>query len=239
MAKQSNYSDTRKYQNHLSFDGSPIPAGKVLVPFRVDQYSFRSDEYIPENLTTWHLGEFRFRVGFMAINEKSFADYMKAFWTEINEEAKMNREGRCIIGTKPDGSYKLCPHSRKCTGCPHKGQLPRHNPQRVELLSLDYAYEDETFDIADERQPSVEDQVLDSICPDASEAELLEALLKYLDMRNPRYALIVRLLLQGISIDNICIEIKLKSSRGRQEINNAHDAVCDYLKLQHHKKNRK
>lgn len=45
--------------------------------------------------------------------------------------------------------------------------------------------------------------------------------------------------MQGKSIDEICVEINLKPRRGRQEINNAHDAVCEYLRLRHYKKNHK
>ena len=80
---------------------------------------------------------------------------------------------------------------------------------------------------------------MDKLCPEPTEEELKIGLLAYLDQENPLYAKIVRLSLLGISIDDICIEINLKPSRGRQEINNAHDAVCEYLRLRHHKKNRK
>ena len=104
---------------------------------------------------------------------------------------------------------------------------------------MDFEYDGERFDIEDTTQPSVEEQVLDKLCPEPTEEELKIGLLAYLDQENPRYAKIVRLSLQGISIDDICIEINLKPSRGRQEINNAHDAVCEYLGLRHHKKNRK
>ena len=86
---------------------------------------------------------------------------------------------------------------------------------------------------------AVEDQVLEKIDPEPTEDELKLQMLAHFDKTNPRYGQIIRLSLSGMSIDDICITIGLKSSRGRQEINNAHDAVCDYLKLRHHKKNRK
>lgn len=151
----------------------------------------------------------------------------------------MRREGRCIIEKNPDGSDKLCPFTRRCTGCPEKGLLERRNTYRVEILSLDYEYDGETFDIEDTTQLSVENQVLDKLCPEPTEEELKIKLLAHFDKENPRYAKIIRLSLQGMSIDNICIEINLKPSRGRQEINNAHDAICEYLRLHHCKKNRK
>lgn len=68
--------------------------------------------------------------------------------------------------------------------------------------------------------------------------ELRVQLLAHFD-KAPRYAKIIRLSLQGVLIDDICVQINLKPSRYRQEINNAHDAVCEYLKLRHHKKNLK
>ena len=175
----------------------------------------------------------------MAISEDHYASYIKDFWDELNKDMKMRREGRCIIGKNLDGTDKLCPYTRRCKGCPNKGLLDRYNPKRVEILSLDYEYDGETFDIEDTSQPSVEDQVLDKLCSEPTEEELKIKLLAHFDKKNPRYAKIIRLNLQGMSIDDICIEINLKPSRGRQEINNAHDAVCEYLRLCHYKKNRK
>ena len=186
-----------------------------------------------------HLGEFSFEIGFMAISEDHYASYMKDFWNELNTDMKMRREGRCIIGKNPDGTDKLCPYTRRCKECSNKGLLDRYNPNRVEILSLDYEYDGETFDFEDKSQPSVEDQVLDKLCPEPTEEELKIKLLACFDKESPRYAKIIRLSLQGMSIDDICIEINLKSSRGRQEINNAHDAVCEYLNLRRCKKNRK
>lgn len=239
MARKADYSNTQKYSNRKSFDGQPIPDGKVLVPFLKEKFGLQKGDYIQDNFTTMHLGKFSFEIGFMAISEDHYASYMKDFWDELNKDMEMRREGRCIIGKNPDGSDKLCPYTRRCKGCPNKGLLERYNPKRVEILSLDYEYDGETFDIEDTSQPSVEDQVLDKLCPKPTEEELKIKLLAHFDKENPRYAKIIRLSLQGMSIDDICIEINLKSSRGRQEINNAHDAVCEYLRLRHCKKNRK
>lgn len=239
MGKTADYSNTHKYDNRKSFDGQPVPNGKVLVPFLKEKFGLQKGDYIQDNFTTMHLREIPFEVGFMAIDEAQYASYMKDFWAEINAELEMRREGRCIIGKNPDGTDKLCPYTRRCKGCPNKGLLDRYNPKRVEILSLDYEFDGEKFDIEDKSQPSVEDQVLDKLCSEPTEEELKIKLLAYFDKENPRYAKIIRLSLQGVSIDDICIEINLKSSRGRQEINNAHDAVCEYLKLRHCKKNRK
>lgn len=239
MARKADYSNTQKYSNRRSFDGQPLPTDKVLVPFRMDLYDLKKTDYIDTNCITIHLGEFSYLIGFMAIDEHQYASYMKDFWADLNKDMEMRREGRCVIGKNPDGTDKLCPYTRRCIGCPNKGLLERFNPKRVEILSLDYEYDGETFDIAGTSQLSVEDQVLDKLCPEPTEEELKIGLLAYLDQENPLYAKIVRLSLLGISIDDICIEINLKPSRGRQEINNAHDAVCEYLRLRHHKKNRK
>ena len=84
----------------------------------------------------------------MPIDEILYASYMKGFWDEINEDMKMRREGRCIIGKNPDGSDKLCPYTRRCKGCPEKGLHERYNPYRMEILSLDFEYDGESFDIA-------------------------------------------------------------------------------------------
>ena len=149
---------------------------------------WKKTDYIDANCTTIHLGEFRYEIGFMPIDEILYASYMKGFWDEINEDMEQRREGRCVIGKNPDGTKKLCPSTRRCTGCPNKGLLERHNPKRVEILSLDYEYDGETFEIEDTSQPSVEDQVLDKLCPAPTEEELQIQLLAHFDRENPRYA---------------------------------------------------
>jgi len=239
MAHKADYSNTQKYSNRKSFDGQPVPDGMVLVPFRIELYELKKSDYIDGNCTTMHLGEFSYHIGFMAIYESQYASYMKGFWDEINKDMEMRREGRCIIGKNPNGGDKLCPGTRRCKGCPNRGLLERYNPNRIEILSIDYEYDGETFDIEDKTQPPLEDQVLDKLCPGPTVEELKVQLLAHFDKENPRYAKIIRLSLQGVPIDDICVQINLKPSRGRQEINNAHDAVCEYLKFRHHKKNRK
>lgn len=237
--KKADYSNTQKYSNRKSFDGQPVPADKVLVPFRKELYELQKGDYIDENCITMYLCGFKYDIAFMAIDEAQFASYMKDFWDEIDKDMEMRREGRCIIGKNPDGSDKLCPYARCCKGCPNKGLLERYNPKRIETFSIDYEYDGKFFDIEDTSQPSVEDQVLDKLCPELTEDELRIKLMAHFDEENSRYSKIIRLSLEGKSIDDICIEINLKPSRGRQEINKAHDAVCEYLRLRHHKKNRK
>ena len=160
---------------------------------------------------------------------------MHDFWRELNSDMEMRREGRCIIGTNPDGTDKICPNTRRCKGCPHKGLLERHNKKRVEILSLDYEFENEGFDIEDDRYPSVEDQVIEEMCPEPTYEEVRDRAIAYIEAHNARHAQVIRLELEGKSIDEICIAIKLKPSRGRDVINEANDALCDYLKAPHMK----
>ena len=143
MARNADYSNTQKYSNRKSFDGHPVPDSKVLVPFLKEKFGLQKGDYIQDNFTTMSLGEFSFEIGFMAISEEQYASYMKNFWAELNKDMEQRREGRCIIGKNPDGTKKLCPSTRRCTGCPNKGLLERHNPKRVEILSLDYEYDSE------------------------------------------------------------------------------------------------
>ena len=44
------------------------------------------------------LGDIRYHIGFMAIDEAQYPSYMKDFWDELNKDMEMRREGRCIIG---------------------------------------------------------------------------------------------------------------------------------------------
>lgn len=162
MARKADYSGTHKFSNRQPFDGQPVSAGKVLVPFRKEVFGLQKGDYIQDNFTTMRLGEFHYEIGFMAINESQFALYMKDFWAERNKDMKMRREGRCIIVVNPDESDKLCPYTKRCTGCPDKGLLECFNPDRVEILPLDYEYDGETFDIEDTSHPSNTRSLTDS-----------------------------------------------------------------------------
>lgn len=239
MARTADYSDTQKYSNRKSFDGRPVEPGKALVPFRQDVLKLPKEICVEENFTTMHLGGIKFKIGFMAINESGFATYMKEFWESINRELATKRTGRCVIGHKPDGSDILCPHSRRCNGCPEKGLHERRNPNHVDILSLNYEYENEEFDLEDTSLIPVVEQVINVLEPEISVDELFNAVIAHFEKTNPRYAQILRLSKEKIAIEDICATIGLKPSRGRQEINNAHDALCDFLKLSYHKKNRK
>lgn len=183
MKRTADYSNTTKFSNKKSFNGKPVEAGKVLVPFRKETFNLPADSYIQDNFTTVHLGGFDYEIGFMPIFEECFASYMGEFWDEINDDLKIRRKGTS--------------------------------------------------------QPSVKNQILNANNPDHTDNELKIRMLAYFDKKNPLYAQIIRLSMSGMGIDDICTAIGLKPNRGRQEINNAHDAVCDYLKLRHHKKNRK
>lgn len=116
MARKANYSDTHKFSNCQSFDGQPVSADKLLVPL----FGLQKGDYIQDNVTTMRLGEFRSEIGFMSINESQFASYMKDFWSKRNEDMKMHREDRYIIGVNSDGSDT---YTKRYTGCPDKGLL--------------------------------------------------------------------------------------------------------------------
>lgn len=235
MAKTVVYTNTQLYSNEKTFDGNPIDPGKVKAPFPVDLYGLSSDAYISDNLKTWRFGEFRYKIGFMGINAACFDSYMHDFWKELNSDMEMRREGRCIIGENPDGTDRICPNSNRCKGCPNKGLYERHNRKRVDVLSLDFQYENEDFDIEDDRYPSVEQQVVDAMCPEPTYEKRLAQTLEHFEKKDPRQALIIKLKLEGKSIDEICDTIGLKSSRGREVINETTDAICDYLGQPHMK----
>ena len=68
MPRKADYSNTQKYSNRKSFDGQPIPDGKVLVPFLKEKFGLQKGDYIQDNFTTMHLGEFTVKIGFMSIS---------------------------------------------------------------------------------------------------------------------------------------------------------------------------
>ena len=56
MARKADYSNIQKYSNRKSFDGNPVPEGKVLVPFLKEKFGLQKGDYIQDNFTTMHLG---------------------------------------------------------------------------------------------------------------------------------------------------------------------------------------
>ena len=217
-------SDKTKYQNSKSYNGAPVPAGFVLVPMWIKRdLKHTMTDAIDENFTTWHIGGFKFLIGFAPIEEDRFEAYMSDFWAQINAHLEKYRPGRCVIGTKKDGSPKLCPKSRCCTGCPDRGLLPRYNPKKEELtpLSLDFCYEDDDFDIEDKKTITPEDHMMLS--------NTLDELLAYLKEQNPRYYEIALLGLGGDDRETIAKKLPLQKSRAYEEFNNALHAAEQFL----------
>lgn len=238
MEKTLSNNDSTKYCNRTSIDGMPLKPGEVLVPTWIqDGYKIPAEN--KKNLTTYHVGEFKFRIGFIPVQREIFATYMKGFWKEINDYVKERREGRCVIGHKANGEPICCPKSKSCKGCTEKYEHPHFNPlkDKYQILSLDYCYEDEDFDYPDKNTASPE-EIVCSGC-DATSDEQYALIIAHFEKENPRYAEIIKLSKQKVSIEEICKAIGLKPSRGREEINNAHDALCDFLNLRYYKKNKK
>ena len=228
--------DPCKFNNRTAIDGSPLNPSESLVPFWLrDDYKLSKEEQA--RCTTFHYGEFRFPIGFIPISTEAFESYMESFNEEINKYIAERRTGRCVIGYKPNGDPICCPKAKHCTGCPnqHNPSVERYNPlkDRYQILSLDFCYEDEKFDIPDENAPSPEDILISKDEP--ADEELLKTVITYFEKLNPRYAIIIKLSIQKVPIDDICKTIGLKPSRGREEINNAYNAVCDYLNLSAYK----
>lgn len=231
-----------KYSNRTAIDGAPVEPGHVLVPWWLqDGYKLKAEE--KKHCTTIRYGEFKFRIGFIPIKLESFETYMEGFNSEIKNYMKEHREGRCVIGYKTNGEPVCCPKSKRCRGCEnqHNQQMKRYNPlkDRFDILSLDYCYEDEDFDVTDEKAESPE--AVACAVDDLTEEELYALVLAHFQKEHPRYAEIIKLSKQHVSIEEICNEIGLKPSRGREEINNAYNALCDYLGLSayKHKSNRR
>lgn len=229
--------DTCKFNSEKSFNGKPLEPDEVLVPIWLKKsLQLDNDSCIHENFTTWHIGGYRFLIGFAPIKEAAFAEYMKFFNKEINAYLEQNRAGRCIIGRKEDGTPIICSKTNTCKGCPSRGLLERYNPKRdeVEILSLDFQYENEDFDVEDKLQPSVEDQVFAASEP--TEDELFDSLIAYLNSKKKRYAQIVLLKKQKLSEEEIIDKIGLKRSRGYQEINNAYHECLEFFHIGYREK---
>lgn len=220
-----------KYKDKKSYNGQAVPDGMVLAPFWMKK-DFQRDSSIcvSENFTTWEFGGFHFLIGFAPIAKDAFTTYMHFFWSEINEYLDKKRTGRCILGKNPDGTPIICPKTNCCTGCPEKGKLERYNPKsdKFEIISLDFCYEDDDFDVTDPSQITPEDALL--------EKDLEAGLLKYLHNVKPRYADIAKFSKAGFTPKEIIDKIGLKSSRGYQEIDNAYKLTLEYLHLKRTRK---
>lgn len=173
----------------------------------------------------------------MPIRIECYETYMEGFNREINQYVCERREGRCVIGHKPNGEPICCPKCNLCTGCPEKYEHERYNPlkDQYQFLSLDYCYEDEDFDYADENAVDPEAYVIAQEEAAESDKDFRTKVIAKLRTENARHAQIVELELDGKSVDEIIVAIKLKSSRGHEVINEANDHLCDLLKAPHMK----
>ncbi len=160
MTKKREFNNTQYYCNLNSFDGRPLAKGKALVPFRTDVIELRMGDYIPDNLTSVQIDGFQFEIGFMSIDESKYAVYMQEFQEEIAAELSKIRESNCILGYEKNGEPVFCLSFHNCSDCPNAGIRSCLNPNYIETLSLDFMCENKDFDIADDRQPSVEKQDL-------------------------------------------------------------------------------
>ena len=131
-----------------------------------------------------------------------------------------------------------CPKANRCTGCSKKYDHEHFNPQKdtYEFLSLDYCFDGDEFDYADENAIDPEEYVCSQEEPTVEE-KYAEAI-AFFSKTNPRYVTIYELSKKKVPIEDICAAIGLKSSRGREVINDAHDALCDFLDLRYYKKRR-
>lgn len=226
------YSNPYRYCNRAAIDGATLKPDHVLVPVWLQPGSEIPAQY-SENLITWHKAGLSFLIGFMQQPIECFTPYMKAFWKEIRSYINDHVVGRCVLGYRNDGTPIICPKSRHCTGCPEKYDHDHYNPVRdnVQTISLDYAFEDEEFDYVD---PNAVDPLQYVIDQDTETDDDLRArALAYLEKKNARHAQVIRLELDGLDVDDICIAIHLKPSRGREVINEANDELCRYLKMPH------
>ena len=100
--------------------------------------------------------------------------------------------------------------------------------QKISCLFV-FCYEDEEFDVADGNAVSPEDAYIAS--HDMSMDEKYTLALAHFEQVNPRYATIIKLSKEKVPVEELCSIIGLKPSRGREEINNAYNALCDFLSL--------
>lgn len=151
------------------------------------------------------------------------------------------------IGYKESGDPICCPKSNRCKGCENRynPKAKRYNPfkDRFDIVSLDYCYDDKdeesVIEVTYENAVSPEEAYI--LSEELTDDEYYALVLTHFEKENPRYAEIIKLSKERVSIDDICQAIELKPSRGREEINNAYNALCDFLALgaYKHKSNRR
>lgn len=209
MARQSK-NDPNKYADRKPYNGLPVSSGEVLAPIWLTDEIMQTggDSIIRENLTTWKFCECHFRIGFISVKAETFDSYMSEyFWPELNAEIEKNCPGRCVIGTKPNGSPKLCPKANLCTGCDNYGKLPRYNPKKETVINeCVYFFDDQEHDLIDTIHPEPGAAIME----EATKDELIE----HLNTKDQRYGKIVELRLEGYELSKIFEVLGLKQSQG-------------------------
>lgn len=141
MTKYANRSD-RERREKKAYDGQPVPEGYVLTPVWLSRDFVRDAPDIrPENISTRTYAGIRFLIGYVAVPPELSAPLKRDCDAQINAYLRKRRSGRCVIGYRQDGSPRLCPKDRHCTGCVHRGEYERLNPAKAAqgLLIEDFA----------------------------------------------------------------------------------------------------
>ena len=221
---------TKEYCSQFnSYNGEPVTLGKTLAPFVVPEYLYNNDDtIIKANLRKWYQFGIVVTVGFIVVDEEDFDKMLYIFNITVNERFRESRyPGRCVIGTWKNGTPRLCPSTKRCTGCQRRSEnLPRYKnlSDYIRKNTISCTYEDDgtatPYDVPDNSAP-VEDEAVTNL--------MSEGLIDHMASFDPRYAKIVSLALSGYSKEEIIKALDLLQSRGYEMIRNAKKLAKAYL----------
>lgn len=214
---------TNKKENQKprrAYNGQALKEDEVLVPILVDDYQIELLHINRNDIRTWRMAGRCYLVAFYAVPKEHQEMAMQQYRYDLNEFLGQHRDARCLV-PQEDGSLKVCPKKNgdnrpACADCPHRGIYEREDKT---ILSLDNLLEECGKEIADPTASDFEFMLEDTL------AELLS----YLGEISPRYRDIVSLSYEGDNKNTIIEKLKLKKSRGYQEINESKKKVEEYL----------
>lgn len=207
------------YANKRTYNNIPSKSDEELVPLLAyNLVNWKNDciknglgksETLVDtrNLETWHYGERKILVGFVAVPKDKAAIAIDAFKKETNAYFEGTRKKRCLI-SDGKGGLVICPAKKKCCNCKHQGDP---NNMTARCLSYDKFLEDNNDDNKKGFEPFHESNVEDIVLLKIK----LKRLIEKLENINKEYASIIRLLYEGY--DKVEIIKQLGIDKGKTQ----------------------
>ena len=174
---------------------------QILIPMVTTIEAALDYGYSMNDIRQWRIGNRMCTVVLIPGTKEQYNSYLSSFFKESKAE---DRDKRCQI-SDGKGHAIRCPESNKCKDCPFYHSIDKKDYGTLTFSDLSWTNEDgieEAYEpIAPEGYSSAERYL-----------ELLQELMRYVEAIRPEYALVVKLLSDGLTRREIAKELGVPKS---------------------------